>query len=60
MPAVHNPTWNSSQRTAVLIGGVVVLHMAGLWALHSGLLTAAATCAPGASQLGTHTVGLGP
>ena len=38
MPAVHNPTWNSSQRTAVLIGGVVVLHMAGLWALHSGLL----------------------
>ena len=37
MPAVHNPTWNSSQRTAVLIGGVVVLHMAGLWALHSGL-----------------------
>ena len=38
MPAVHNPTWNSSQRTTVLIGGVVLLHMAGLWALHSGLL----------------------
>ena len=42
MPAVHNPTWNSSQRTAVLIGGVVVLHMASLWALHSGLLKRAA------------------
>lgn len=38
MPAVHNPTWNSSQRTTVLIGGVVLLHMAGLWALHSGLI----------------------
>lgn len=38
MPAVHHPTWKSSQRTAVLIGGVVLLHVLGLWALQTGLL----------------------
>ena len=38
MRAVHQPTWNSSQRTAVFIGGVVLLHVLALWALHTGLL----------------------
>ena len=38
MRAVHHPTWNSSQRTAVFIGGVVLLHVLALWALHTGLL----------------------
>jgi len=38
MRVVHHPTWNSSQRTAVLIGGVVLLHVLALWALHTGLL----------------------
>ena len=38
MTAVQYTTWLPRQRTTVLIGGVVVLHMAGLWALHSGLL----------------------
>ena len=38
MLAVQHPTWNSSQRTTVLIGGVVLLHVLGLWALHTGLL----------------------
>ena len=38
MLAVHHPTWNSSQRTAVFIGGVVLLHLLALWALHTGLL----------------------
>ena len=38
MLAVHHPTWNSSQRTAVFIGGVVLLHVLVLWALHTGLL----------------------
>jgi protein TonB len=37
MLAVQHPTWNSSQRTAVLIGGVVLLHALALWALHVGL-----------------------
>ena len=38
MRVVHHPTWNSSQRTAVFIGGVVLLHVLALWALHTGLL----------------------
>ena len=38
MRVVHHPTWNSSQRTAILIGGVVLLHVLALWALHTGLL----------------------
>ena len=38
MRAVHHPRWNSSQRTAVFIGGVVLLHVLALWALHTGLL----------------------
>lgn len=38
MTAVQYTTWIPRKRTTVLIGGVVVLHMAGLWALHSGLL----------------------
>ena len=38
MTTVQYTTWLPRQRTTVLIGGVVVLHMAGLWALHSGLL----------------------
>ncbi len=38
MTAVQYTTWIPRQRTTVLIGGVVLLHMAGLWALHSGLL----------------------
>ena len=38
MTAVQYSTWLPRQRTTVLIGGVVLLHMAGLWALHSGLL----------------------
>ena len=38
MRAVHQLTWNSSQRTAVFIGGVVLLHVLALWALHTGLL----------------------
>ena len=37
MLAVQYPTWNSSLRTAVLIGGVVLLHALALWALHVGL-----------------------
>jgi protein TonB len=38
MTAVQYSTWLPRQRTTVLIGGVVLLHMAGLWALQSGLL----------------------
>ena len=38
MTAVQYTTWIPRKRTTVLIGGVVVMHMAGLWALHSGLL----------------------
>ena len=37
MTAVQYTTWIPRKRTTVLIGGVVLLHMAGLWALHSGL-----------------------
>ena len=38
MLAVQYSTWLPHHRTTVLIGGVVLLHMAGLWALHTGLL----------------------
>jgi protein TonB len=38
MRAVPYSILTLPKRTTVLIGGVVVLHMAGLWALHSGLL----------------------
>ena len=38
MRTVPYPILTLPKRTTVLIGGVVLLHMAGLWALHSGLL----------------------
>lgn len=38
MLAVQYSTWLPHQRTTVLIGGVVLLHVLGLWALHTGLL----------------------
>ena len=38
MTAVKYSTWLPHQRTVVLIGGVVLLHVLGLWALHAGLL----------------------
>jgi len=38
MQAVPYPILTLPKRTAILIGGVVVLHIAGLWALHTGLL----------------------
>ena len=38
MQAVSYPILTLPKRTAILIGGVVVLHIAGLWALHTGLL----------------------
>ena len=38
MRAVPHPILTLPKRTAVLIGGVVLLHVLGLWALHTGLL----------------------
>ena len=38
MTPVQYSTWLSHQRTTVLIGGVVLLHVLALWALHAGLL----------------------
>ena len=38
MRAVQYSNWLPQQRTTVLIGGVVLLHVLGLWALHTGLL----------------------
>ena len=38
MTPVQYSTWLSHQRTTVLIGGVVLLHVLALWALHTGLL----------------------
>ena len=38
MTPVQDSTRLPHQRTTVLIGGVVLLHVLGLWALHTGLL----------------------
>ena len=38
MLAVQYSTWLPHHRTTVLIGGVVLLHVLALWALHTGLL----------------------
>jgi len=38
MRAVQYSIWLHQQRTTVLIGGVVLLHVLGLWALQTGLL----------------------
>jgi len=38
MLVVNHPSLTPSQRTTVLIGGAVLLHVLGLWALHTGLL----------------------
>jgi protein TonB len=38
MQVVHHSSLTPLQRTTVLIGGVVLLHVLALWALHTGLL----------------------
>ena len=38
MRTVQYSNWLHQQRITVLIGGVVLLHVLGLWALHTGLL----------------------